>query len=108
MKSVLTLALLAAVMLGTVGPALAQRGGSKYDWQSGNSYNWQNNPDGSTDVRGWNLNTGSTWGTRIEPNGDMRGTDSRGNLWQYNENTGTYLNTDGTMCVGKGASRICN
>ena len=44
----------------------------------------------------------------ITPNGDQRGTDSHGNYWQYNNSTGSYWNTNGAMCWGKGQFRQCN
>jgi hypothetical protein len=98
-----------SLVLVTTAPAVAQwSSGSTYDAQSGNRYNWNRNFDGSTNVRGFNTNTGSMWNTTIQPNGDQRGLDSQGNSWQYNNRSGTYLNTDGTMCVGKGLARICN
>jgi hypothetical protein len=55
-------------------PALVQSG-YKYDPRSGNSYNWYQQSDGSTNVRGSNLNTGSQWNTTIKPNGDQNGLD---------------------------------
>lgn len=64
----------------------------KYDYKTGNSYNTTKNYDGSTTVRGRNLQTGSTWKTTIESDGDMKGTDSDGNRWKYNSSNKTYLN----------------
>jgi hypothetical protein len=98
--------LLATLLLVT--PALAQSG-YKYDWQSGNSYNWYRQPDGSTQVHGYNYQTGSTWDSTIRPNGDMRGRDSQGNIWQYNESSGFYQNYGtGRTCIGHGYARTCN
>jgi hypothetical protein len=71
-------------------------------------YNWNRTPDGSTNVGGFNPSSGSQWNTTIQPNGDQRGMNSKGNLWQYNQSTGSYLNSNGTVCVGKGAARVCN
>jgi len=99
--------LVALAVLILVSPALAQQFGSTYDWRSGNSYQWNHNGDGSTNVRGFNMNTGSQWNTTIQPNGNMRGSDSGGNFWNYNSTTGTYWNSNGTMCTGKGALRTC-
>jgi|FLYL01.1.fsa_nt_gi hypothetical protein len=83
--------------------------GSKYDSQSGNWYHWHRNSSGETTVRGHNFSTGSAWTTTIEPDGDMRGNDSRGHYWRYNENTGSYFNFGtGETCIGKGAGRICS
>ncbi len=101
----LVLAGLVTLLLAT--PAVAQSG-SYYDWRSGNRYNWNHNFDGSTDVRGSNVNNGSQWRQTIMPNGDQRGIDSRGNSWRYNNSTGSYWNSDGTMCWGKGQFRQCN
>jgi hypothetical protein len=87
----------------------AQQFGSKYDWQSGNRYNWNQDSSGSTHLRGNNSNTGSQWNTTIQPNGSMRGFDSNGNSWNYNAQSGTYMNYGtGKMCVGKGVGRVCN
>ena len=63
---------------------------------------------GTTQLYGNNSNTGSNWNTRIQQNGNMTGTDSSGNYWNYNANTGAYWNSDGTTCYGKGAFRTCN
>jgi hypothetical protein len=99
-------AILAALVLAALaGPAWA---GSYYDWQSGNSYNWNTTPGGDTYVHGYNLNTGSMWNQTIRPNGDQNGFDSRGNYWNYNAGTGSYFNSDGTTCFGRGAFRTCN
>jgi hypothetical protein len=94
-----------ALGLSLPGSAFA---GSAYDWQSGNQYYWNEDSLGNTHVRGFNYNTGSQWNTNIKQNGDMNGTDSRGNLWNYNDNSGSYMNSDGTFCIGKGALRTCN
>lgn len=67
-------ALVLLVLLGLATPALAQSSGSRYDWQTGSQYRWHTNPDGSTDVRGFNSNTGSQWRTTIEPNGSAGST----------------------------------
>lgn len=82
--------------------------GRTYDPQTGNTYNWRRNSDGSTTVRGSNLQTGSTWTNRVESNGNQRGTDSDGNMWRYNATTGTYTNTNGRICTGRGAYRTCS
>lgn len=58
-------------------------------------------------MNGYNYNTGSTWKTQIEPDGDMRGYDADGNYWRYNSDSGSYWNSDGTTCFGKGAARTC-
>ncbi|MGI2045926.1 hypothetical protein [Shewanella oncorhynchi] len=78
-----------------------------YDWQSNSSYSTTQNYDGSTDVRGYNYSTGSMWNSTIETDGDQKGFDSNGDYWSYDKGTGTYLNTNGTICTGNGAARIC-
>ena len=78
-----------------------------FDYSSGNMYTTTPSYDGGATVRGSNLNTGSMWTTRIQPNGDMTGTDSDGNIWQYNRSTGSYMSSDGTVCMGTGALRQC-
>lgn len=99
------LLLIAAFALALPTAAGAQ---STYDWQSGNQYHSNQNFDGSTTIRGFNYNTGSSWNTTVEPDGDMRGTDSQGNMWQYDDSTGFYQNYGtGTTCTGKGAFRTC-
>lgn len=98
----------AALLVATIaGPAAAEPG-SHYDWRSGNSYHWNTDSTGNTSVRGSNLRTGAHWNTNIRPNGDMRGTDSNYNSWSYDRSSGSYWNTDGTTCYGKGAYRTCN
>jgi hypothetical protein len=77
-----------------------------YDWRSGNSYNVYDF-GGTTTIYGRNNRTGSSWTNRIEPDGDMSGRDSNGNLWNYDSSTGNYRNTDGTFCTGKGVFRTC-
>ncbi|MDP1873682.1 hypothetical protein [Phenylobacterium sp.] len=93
---------------GYEAPAPYRAPQTTYDYQSGNVYRTTPSYGGSTTVRGSNLNTGSTWTTRVDPNGNMRGTDASGNLWQYNSQTGSYISSDGTTCIGKGYARVCN
>jgi len=66
--------------------------GSKYDWETGSNYRWQTDPAGNTRVDGFNAETGSSWHTTIKPDGSMRGTDSKGQPWTYDNRTGTYMN----------------
>ncbi len=61
-------------------------GGYTYDSQSGNSYNSYGNG-----YRGYNSNTGSQWNSNTYGS-VTRGTDSKGNLWSYDRNTGNYYN----------------
>jgi hypothetical protein len=107
MKRLISVTLALVMALIAVAPEFAQAG-STYDWRSGNSYHWNRNGDGSTHVRGFNPHTGSQWTTTIQQNGDMRGTDSRGNLWHYNSRSGNYWNTNGRFCTGHGYARVCN
>jgi hypothetical protein len=81
--------------------------GSTYDWRSGNTYRWRKEIDGDTVVNGSNLNTGSMWRSTIKPDGWQHGTDKQGNVWRYNAQTGGYWRSDGTVCTGTGASRVC-
>jgi hypothetical protein len=100
-------ALASFAVLVLVTPAFAQSG-SSYDWRSGNQYNSNRNVDGSATIRGSNFGTGTQWNQTIMPNGDQRGTDSRGNYWNYKNSSGYYWNTDGATCWGKGLYRQCN
>jgi hypothetical protein len=72
----------------------------------GNCYLTTPRLGGGADVYGFG--NGGTWNSTIEPNGDQRGWDSRGNYWQYDNNTGNYFNYGtGQTCFGKGALRTC-
>jgi hypothetical protein len=84
-----------------------RRSGATIDPQSGNTYSWYKNYDGSTTVNGSKLQNGSIWNQRIERDGRQSGMDSKGNLWNYDAKTGSYINTDGTVCVGTGYARTC-
>lgn len=85
------------------------RSGSSYDWQSGNSYHYRTDSYGNTTVNGYNLQNGTMWNSRIQPNGSQTGTDANGNYWTYDHRTKTYNNLGtGKMCVGEGYGRICN
>ena len=84
---------------------------TEYDWRSGNQYVIEHHNDAfeqDTHIQGHNLNTGSTWDTTIDNDGDMRGHDADGNAWQYNEGSGLYQNFGtGKTCIGKGLTRSC-
>lgn len=97
-----------AALLALVPAVASAQSRTHYDWRTGNSYRTTPNYDGSSTVRGFNTQTGSTWNTRVQPNGNMRGTDSRGNQWNYNARSGSYVNSNGTTCFGKGYGRVCN
>jgi hypothetical protein len=89
-------------------PSYESNSGSTYDAKSGNRYSWYQDSLGTTHVRGSNLNTGSMWRSTIEKDGDQRGTDSNGNMWRYNPDTGRYINYGtGEMCFGRGTLRTC-
>lgn len=102
-------ALVLLVGLVSASASFAQSS-STYDWQTGNMYQTYTNPySGQTQVHGSNTNTGSQWNTTIEPNGNQHGMDSHNNAWNYDANTGNYINYGtGKMCFGQGANRICN
>ena len=106
---ILALVLIVGVPVATQAQSYGSSGyGSTYDWQSGNSYNWNTDSQGNTQLRGFNLNTGSMWNQTIEPDGDQRGSDSQGNYWTYDNQTGNYFNFGtGRTCTGKGALRSC-
>jgi hypothetical protein len=78
-----------------------------YDYKSGNSYSTTQSGS-ETQVRGYNSSTGESWNTRIDKNGNQHGSDAQGNYWNYNNSTGTYYNSNGKTCYGKGAARTCN
>ena len=79
---------------------------NKYEYQSGNSYNTSTFGD-TTTVRGYNANTGSSWSGQYRSDGSSNGIDSNGNMWNESA-SGSYYSTDGTICYGKGANRVCN
>jgi hypothetical protein len=77
--------------IGLVGTSQARDrnngyGGHSYDNQSGNSYNSYGNG-----YHGYNSNTGSQWNSNTY-GGVTRGTDSQGNSWSYDRNSGNYYN----------------
>jgi hypothetical protein len=62
---------------------------------------------GNTVVRGSKHRTGTYWNQRIQPNGNMNGTDGDHNMWNYNARSGAYWNSNGTRCYGLGIYRRC-
>lgn len=70
-----------------------------YDWQSGNSTYTTPTYNGGARVQGFNSRTGNNWNTNIDRRGNMQGFDSRGNSWNYNRSTKTYMNSNGKVCV---------
>ncbi len=88
-KAVLFSAIVLAV--GIVGPVQAGdrnnwHRGYTYDTHSGNSYNSY-----GKGYQGYNSNTGSQWNANTY-GGVTHGTDSKGNSWSYDRNTGNYYN----------------
>ena len=78
---------------GTIQAQSLPQFGTTYDYQTGNSYRWSTRPySGETQIDGYNLRTGRSWSNTIEPNGDQRGWDSRGNYWTYDRSSDTYTN----------------
>lgn len=77
-----------------------------YNPSTGNSI-YSRQSGSSTYQSGYNYNTGTTWNGTYNSNGTSHGTDSNGNYWNYNSNTGSYYNSSGTVCYGKGAYRTC-
>lgn len=89
-------------------PTYPPQTGTSYDWRSGSVYNWNRRADGSTDVFGSNVRTGSFWSQTIQPDGSMSGIDKGGNFWTYDDSSTTYMNLGtGQLCVGEGAGRVC-
>lgn len=105
MKKILSLVAVLTLALGAVTSGQARDngygayksynyGGSTYGNASGNSYRSYGNGSYS----GSNANTGSNWGATTQGS-TTRGTDSKGNAWSYDRNTGSYYN------YGTGESR---
>lgn len=80
---------------------------STYDPQTGNFYTTTPTYGGGARINGFNSSTGSTWNTTVQPNGNMNGMDSNGNMWNYNRSSGSYMNSNGHGCMGHGALRTC-
>lgn len=80
---------------------------STYDWRSGNMYTTIPQYGGGAQIYGNNVNTGAVWSQRVEPNGNQSGMDSRGNVWNYNAQSGAYMNSNGHGCMGQGYARTC-
>lgn len=78
-----------------------------YDASTGNSY-FTTHSGGQTTVQGYNSNTGASWNSTTDSSGNERGMDSKGNYYNYNHNTGSYYNSNGTTCYGKGLARTCS
>lgn len=89
--------------------SLSAHAGSTYDADTGNWYFTHPTIDGGVNVQGLNPGAGSQWNTTIKPNGNQSGRDSDGNFWNYNSNTGMYVNPGaGVFCTGRGIYRQCN
>ena len=80
----------------------------RYDYNTGNSYTVTDSIDGSKEIRGFNYNNGSSWRATMDSDGNARGTDSNGNAFKYNSDSGSYFNYGtGQTCYGKGSLRNC-
>jgi len=101
----LKVAIFAAVVALAL-PAYGQTPYHRYDPWSGNSYTVHPDRQGAT-IYGNNPVTGTMWTQRQNRDGSYNGTDSEGNLYFGNNRTGTYMNSDGTTCIGTGALRTC-
>lgn len=108
--------LAAAATILFAAPVLAQfddhpQAHTEYDWRTGNRYEIEHHDDAfeqDTHVKGYNVQTGSSWETTIDDDGDMRGRDADGNSWRYDEGSSLYQNYGtGKTCVGRGAARSC-
>jgi hypothetical protein len=100
--------LVAPAPMPTTTLSIGPTGGMTLDPNSGNIYQWHRQLDGSTDLRGNNIRTGSTWQTTIQPSGSMHGVDHQFNSWDYNANSKTYINYGtGQLCIGEGVTRVC-
>ncbi|KAA6182739.1 hypothetical protein F2Q65_17355 [Thiohalocapsa marina] len=83
------------------GVVFAQSYGGLYGNGSGNHYNTYGNG-----YSGYNANTGSRWNAQSY-GGITRGTDSRGDSWSYDNNSGIYQN-DGTGEIRTPIDRLYN
>ena len=89
-------------LIGSAAPS----SGLGFDWQSGSSYRWSRTPGGRVRIRGLVPSSGSTWTGSISAGGSTIAVfDREVNLWRYNLNTGTRVNTTtGEVCVGQGVT----
>lgn len=82
---------------------------SRYDYRTGNYYTVTPTYGGGARVQGMNIKNGTTWSNTVDQRGNQRGYDANGNYYNYNADTGTYMNFGtGKTCTGKGAYRVCN
>jgi hypothetical protein len=84
------------------------RSGSTYDYNNNSSDHWRTDRSGNSTVNGYNYNNGISWTNRTDSRGNQSGIDSRGNSWNYNAASGFYSNSNGKVCSGRGAARVCN
>lgn len=80
---------------------------TRTDPQSGNTYFMHRDEMGNVTVNGSNARTGATWRGSYGPNGRSSGIDADMNTWTYDSNSGVYLNSNGTSCVGTGDLQTC-
>ena len=78
-----------------------------YDPNTGNSYTTQRRVNGGADVSGFNARTGSMWNSHYDAQGNGSGTDAQGRIWNSTRG-GSYVRSDGVVCVGQGAARTCS
>jgi hypothetical protein len=79
-----------------------------YDYNTGSTYTTTPMYGGGAQVNGYNSRTGSTWNSTYQSNGQMSGTNSKGQYWTGNSQTGYYHNyTTGRTCYGTGYARTC-
>ncbi|SDY75869.1 hypothetical protein [Citreimonas salinaria] len=100
-----TSAFVFALAFPTAGSA--QDSWSTFDYQSGNMYNNYSDGQGVT-TYGNNIQGGTNWNLRQDYDGSYSGTDSQGNFFYGDQNSGFYSNPGtGTTCIGTGALRTC-
>ena len=87
----MTRVLCIAVVLFLAAVSLAE-GGSKHDGQTGSSDRWNPDSIGNAQAGGFSAETGSRWLTTIQADGRVRGMDSKGQPWTYDNRTGAYMN----------------
>lgn len=87
MKATLaTSAAILSMFLMSANAAAQSSYGYGYGNSSGNTYNSY-----GSGYRGYNSSTGSTWNAQSYGS-TTRGTDSKGNSWSYDKNSGVYQN----------------
>jgi len=86
----------------------AQNSGAFYDWQTGSHTTWSADPDGTTRMRENNWDRGVNSSTVIRPDGSSQGTDSGGNRWNHNAQSGYYFDFNtGKSCFQRPGVDTC-